>query len=229
MAPTNRARETQFKTTVLNLIYSAARSAQRRVGWCRVVLNSVGSPNHARQPLDKKAALNYRNCMPVYLIRHIPSRRIKIGRAKDVWARLRGLKIAWPVLEEFEVLGIVPSKYGDAVEEVTAHKAYADLRVHGEWFKEEGDLADFVKTLGPPTPIAEMCEVEPHFWQKVTNPELALALGGLSSKEFGIAVAYRRGKKLKEIAKERGCSRQRIHQILVRCRDKVLLHRRSRA
>ena len=146
-----------------------------------------------------------------------------------MWARVRNLKVAWPVPEEFELLGAVSNECGDAVAEAAAHKAYADLKVHGEWFKEEGDLAEFVSTLEPPTPVTEMCGVEPQFWQKVTNSELALVLGGLGSKEFGVAAAYRRGKKLREIAEGRGCSRQRIHQILVRCRDKVLHHRRSKA
>ena len=141
---------------------------------------------------------------------------------------MRSLKVAWPVPEEFEVVGVLSSANGDATREAAAHRAYAGLRVHGEWFREEGDLAEFVKTLGPPTPIAEMCKVEPRFWQKVTNSELALVLGGLGSKGFSVAAAYRGGKKLKIIAKEKGCSRQRIHQILVKCRDRVLLHRRSK-
>ena len=76
--------------------------------------------------------------MSVYLIRHIPSRRIKIGRADDVWARLRALRTAWPVPEDFELVGILPSANGDAASEADAHRAYADLRVHGEWFREEG-------------------------------------------------------------------------------------------
>jgi len=45
--------------------------------------------------------------MSVYFIRHIPSRRVKIGRAKDVWQRIRDMATTWPVPDEFELVGVL--------------------------------------------------------------------------------------------------------------------------
>lgn len=169
--------------------------------------------------------------MSVYLIRHKPSRRIKIGRANDVQARLRSLRTAWPVPEDFEIVGVLPTVDSDAATEAAAHRAYASLKVHGEWFREEGELAEFLLTLKPPTSFAKFVRVEgtvsqASFWQRVTGAELISALSG---RHLRIAGAYRRGKMLGEIGAVEGCSRQRIHQILTKCRDRVLLHRHSRA
>lgn len=83
----------------------------------------------------------------VYFIRDGNKRRVKIGMSTNVENRLKGL--AHPFLGELTVMGTVPGGY--AMEREMHHR-FAEHRISGEWFKLEGDLAEFVKTLSPYTP-----------------------------------------------------------------------------
>jgi hypothetical protein len=71
----------------------------------------------------------------VYFIRF--SDRIKIGWSSDPTHRLRNLP-------HDEVMAIIP---GTMADEQGYHKQFAELRVHGEWFRAEQDLQDFIASL----------------------------------------------------------------------------------
>ncbi len=160
--------------------------------------------------------------MSVYFIRHIPSRRIKIGRADDMWKRLRALAGAWPVPEDFELV-TEWRKDNDALEEATFHREYDSYRIHGEWFSEEGELAKFTASLAPPMPLGKVLCIESRhsssrFWKTVSAKELRKAL---YARHLTVALRYRKGDTMREIAEQEGCSRQRIHQILKTCQERV--------
>lgn len=136
----------------------------------------------------------------------------------------------WPVPDEFELVG-VQDNGNDAVEEAALHAEYASARVHGEWFYEfkEGDLPEFLKSFGVPTPLGGVLTIEPgeqprRFWRGVKPRELRNVVWG---RYLAIAVRYRKGDTMAEIAEQEGCSRQRIHQILKKCREKVASTRRG--
>jgi hypothetical protein len=67
---------------------------------------------------------------------------IKIGRATKLRARLRGIQLqsAAPV----ELLHAMP---GGPLEERALHKRFADLRVHGEWFRAAPSLLAHIEGL----------------------------------------------------------------------------------
>lgn len=165
--------------------------------------------------------------MPVYFVRHIPSQRVKIGRAQDVWERLRMLAVGWAVLEDYELLGTLSGKDGgDIQQEAIMHGEYASLRVHGEWFKAADKLTKLLDTLGLPTPLTGLFTRKSRvdFWEGVTQYELNHAM---RSRYADIGGLYARGKTMQQIAQAEGCSRQRVHQMLKLCRTRVVAWRRT--
>ncbi len=77
----------------------------------------------------------------VYFVRF--GNKIKIGRAKDVKARLRSLQAMSPV-----PLKLLWSQPGGARIELQYHHKFKDCRAHGEWFEIRGGLRDFLSNLG---------------------------------------------------------------------------------
>lgn len=72
---------------------------------------------------------------------------VKIGRSVDVDSRLKSFATSLPV--EPKLLGTVPGGLDDQGRSVEAvfHERFAHLRVRGEWFRHEGELAVFTATL----------------------------------------------------------------------------------
>jgi len=67
---------------------------------------------------------------------------IKIGTTHSVAKRLRALQCGSPI--PLRVLVHFP---GDAVTESALHQRFAALRAHGEWFRAEQPLLDFVAEM----------------------------------------------------------------------------------
>lgn len=78
----------------------------------------------------------------VYFIAPESPVRMKIGKANDVRARLRGLQTGSP--ERLKIWATMP---GDECEEKRLHRRFAHLREHGEWFRYEPELRAFVEGL----------------------------------------------------------------------------------
>lgn len=64
---------------------------------------------------------------------------IKIGSAKNIAARMRGLQTAHPV--KLVLLAVLSENPDD---ETRFHKQWAHLRCHGEWFSPSHDLLAFL-------------------------------------------------------------------------------------
>lgn len=77
----------------------------------------------------------------VYFLRAGPF--VKIGKSVgDPRGRMQALKTGCPY--PIEILAFVN---GGLKEERALHKRFAHLREHGEWFRHEGALAEYVKAL----------------------------------------------------------------------------------
>lgn len=83
--------------------------------------------------------------MPVYFIRAEGSGLAKIGFAVEPWKRLSKIQsdCPWPVT----MAGIEP---GNVAREAELHQRFAAYRERGEWFREEGDLAEYLKGFETP-------------------------------------------------------------------------------
>lgn len=76
----------------------------------------------------------------VYFVR--AGERVKIGHSLNVDARLTALQTGSPY--KLELLAIVP---GTVRDEAGFHRKFAALREHGEWFRYEGDLREYLESF----------------------------------------------------------------------------------
>lgn len=81
----------------------------------------------------------------IYFIREGVSGHIKIGLTDAPWRRLDEIQTNCP-----GVLTLVGCLPGGPAEERAFHQRFATERARGEWFREEGALAEFVARLDPP-------------------------------------------------------------------------------
>ena len=82
----------------------------------------------------------------VYFLEAPKSKLIKIGYGSDVKRRVMRLQTGSP--ERLCILGVLPSM--DPINlERHLHRKFADLRVHGEWFKRSPGLTRLLNTLLP--------------------------------------------------------------------------------
>lgn len=75
----------------------------------------------------------------VYIIGNIEKEFCKIGFSKNPSERIKSIQTGCP----YEVKLLCYYK-GDMITEKRLHEKYKDLRLHGEWFKLEGDLLNVV-------------------------------------------------------------------------------------
>lgn len=66
--------------------------------------------------------------------------RVKIGVTRDLPGRLRKLQTG-----NSRPLSIVRTVIGDQTEETDMHERFAAYRLQGEWFRNEGDLASYLR------------------------------------------------------------------------------------
>ena len=78
----------------------------------------------------------------VYFLKALRSKAVKIGTSSDVAQRIAGLRAQYG--SRLVLVGTVP---GDERYEKTLHRAFADYRIRGEWFRCEGRLATFLSSL----------------------------------------------------------------------------------
>lgn len=67
---------------------------------------------------------------------------VKIGFSSDVLNRMSNLRVGCPV--DSELVAVIP---GTEDTELYFHKMYKSTREKGEWFRLEGQLADFIKRM----------------------------------------------------------------------------------
>ena len=80
--------------------------------------------------------------MSVYYVRSVSDGLVKIGYAGD--AKQRFSKIQSDSPAELELVAV---EDGSVELEADRHCQFASLRVRGEWFREEGPLAEFIDAL----------------------------------------------------------------------------------
>lgn len=92
------------------------------------------------QPRERKPRAPTDRSSFVYFIRG--GDMIKIGYAKDPKTRLRDLQVGSPV--RLEILVTIPGCHSV---EKGIHARFRKLRSHGEWFRAEESLLDFVEEM----------------------------------------------------------------------------------
>ncbi len=103
---------------------------------------TVGKPDPNR-PLPKARVRRG----VVYFIRNGARDRVKIGFSEQHKGRLASLQGA--SADKLTLLGVIP---GTRKTELKMHKRFGEYREHREWFRAEGALARFLKTLSK-TPV----------------------------------------------------------------------------
>lgn len=78
-----------------------------------------------------------------YFLRAEGQGLVKIGRSRDVQRRIGELCVGSPC--KLTLIGVLPGF--DEESEEALHERFAHLRRRGEWFAEEGELAEFIKRL----------------------------------------------------------------------------------
>jgi hypothetical protein len=79
----------------------------------------------------------------VYAVRHVRTKRIKIGSSLMPITRLSQLQVANS--EELELLGVCP---GGLQAEEALHRRFARHRVRGEWYKPHKEVLNWVLGMG---------------------------------------------------------------------------------
>lgn len=83
-----------------------------------------------------------RNVPHVYFVQNGRSKRVKIGYSSHYRSRVGNIQSGTP--DKLRLLGVV--RGGKAVES-ELHKRFASYRISGEWFRFEGELAEYVQSL----------------------------------------------------------------------------------
>jgi hypothetical protein len=94
------------------------------------------------QPRWRNVPEHARACW-VYFIQGDDGGPVKIGRARDLFARLPKVQIGYP----FGTLRYVGLLRGVGTTEWSLHQRFAHLRLRGEWFRPEPELLDFIRSL----------------------------------------------------------------------------------
>lgn len=81
----------------------------------------------------------------VYFVEAETSRLIKIGVARDMTERLRGLQTGSP--DKLRVIALIRTADPERLEQVL-HLEFRDTRQHGEWFKPSPELVALIATRG---------------------------------------------------------------------------------
>jgi hypothetical protein len=82
----------------------------------------------------------------VYFIEAEGRGRVKIGKGRDARKRMAQLQIG--SADRLSIRGVYLTDDADALE-LRLHAEFKELRLHGEWFRAEGALADLMATLLP--------------------------------------------------------------------------------
>lgn len=83
----------------------------------------------------------------IYFIYNPDSNAVKIGKAKDVYKRMRSLQTSTPAY--LKLLKVIDTKAGKEAREteLLLHERFKYLRLLGEWFKFDNELLEFVDKL----------------------------------------------------------------------------------
>lgn len=95
-------------------------------------------------------------------------RPIKIGYSANFHRRIQDLQLAVP--DSLEVLGLLEGTVGD---EADLHKTFSHLRIHGEWYRADQELLEFVKELVVPLEQNRMSQPKKLFLKSYPSYEMA--------------------------------------------------------
>ena len=128
---------------------SAVSEFLRRAGVSGLTWHRQGLGPAAACPFGGPPSARRELIQEVYLARQVGGvGPIKIGCSSSAWSRLATLQAGSPVA--LELLASFP---GGVRRERELHRRFAPLRLHGEWFRAEGDLLRFLdEARGEATP-----------------------------------------------------------------------------
>lgn len=125
--------------------------------------------------------------MPVYLIRAGGTEFVKIGKADDPIARVRGLQCG-----HYETLHLLKTWPGGLAEEAAMHSAFADFQIRNEWFR----FTQAMLSINPQE-LAMRIVCEP-----LLNSLLADVQRAIASSENEAEQAGEKARKLRQIIDE---------------------------
>jgi T5orf172 domain len=105
-------------------------------------MNKTTAIQRAQTNLNRWYSKQYKpfSTWTTYFIQGEKTGLIKIGKSRDLPQRFKDLQAASP-----DILVVLKSHKGDV--ERTLHKAFASLRLHGEWFTPGQELLDFIRDI----------------------------------------------------------------------------------
>src|SRR2546425_6525605 len=82
----------------------------------------------------------------IYMVLAPSMRAVKIGYAENADKRIAELQCGCP--EDYQILTVFP---GGRDDEGGLHTRFAEYRIRGEWFRNEGEIAQFAWDMGDQT------------------------------------------------------------------------------
>lgn len=122
---------------VLRAIRALEKYAYLRIRACGGITLTDPSPRNLRE------ALEVDEDGFVYVIANPKAKLLKIGTSKDPVRRLSELRAQ--TRADLEIVGTTPGRYRA---ESAAHRRFADLRVRGEWFRDDPSIRRWIAQVG---------------------------------------------------------------------------------
>ncbi|WP_319422415.1 GIY-YIG nuclease family protein [Pleurocapsa sp. FMAR1] len=129
-------------------VYPHSISNKKVIEWLRGLISykdKIVTPGGRTLSSDGKTIRN--NTEFIYFIFNADSNAIKIGKAKDVYKRMKSLQTGTPVY--LKLLKIIDKKAGKEARdtEQSLHRQFKHLKLLGEWFKFNDELQEFIRQL----------------------------------------------------------------------------------
>ncbi len=129
-------------------VYPHSISHKKVIEWLKGSISykdKIVTPGGRTLSSDGKTIRN--NTEFIYFIFNADSNAIKIGKAKNVYKRMKSLQTATPAY--LKLLKIIDEKAGKEARdtEQSLHRQFKHLKLLGEWFKFNDELQEFIRQL----------------------------------------------------------------------------------
>ena len=129
-------------------VYPYSTTNKKAIEWIRNSISyndKIVTPSGRTLSCDGKIIRNKTEF--IYFIFNADSNALKIGKAKNVYKRMKSLQTATPAY--LKLIKAIDAKAGKEAKEIeqSLHKQFEHLRLLGEWFKFNDELQEFINRL----------------------------------------------------------------------------------